>query len=300
MPSTYDILHDQYWDANTPKAGTRYERLVAFVLKALDSRRDVLHDIKLAGESSVRHQIDVTVSENGGTKRILVECKDFDVSSRKVGLDIIRDFSAVVDDVMPDEAIVITCVGFTSEAQKFAKHKGIKLAILREFTVEDASGRITTIQVVMNVCYASAPRVSMAFPSESEVGKLSQDMAAEGIAGAEISKWQPVFINHNGERTQITEYVEKMVHAYPTDAPGPVELDVPLHGATIEVESRGGVPLDRLKLEFDIIHNTHNFEVTSDKIARLLVEGFGDGDLIVYEEDLKRLSIDEDTGEVVD
>lgn len=32
-------LHDQYWNTSTPKAGTRYERLVAFVLKALDENR---------------------------------------------------------------------------------------------------------------------------------------------------------------------------------------------------------------------------------------------------------------------
>jgi hypothetical protein len=299
MPSNYDRLYDQYWTTSTPKAGTRYERLVAFVLKALDLKREVLHDIKLVGDSTVKHQIDVTFTDGAAKRRILVECKDFDVSSNKVGLGIIRDFSAVVDDTKPDEAIVITCVGFTADAQKFAKHKGIKLAVLREFRDEDWNGRIKTIHVTMQIMHITEPRVSLALTEQAHIDKLQRDMAAENMSSLCIWKGQPVFLNLNGERVQINEFIEKKANEYPRKRPGPVVLKVPLAGGTIEVKSCGGIPLEELVLEFEVLHADEHFDVTSNKIARLLLEGFEGKDLIVYEEDLKRLSIDESTGEII-
>lgn len=298
MPSSYDQLHDQYWQTATPKAGTRYERLVAFVFKALNTNRQVVHDIKLIGASDVKHQIDVTITDGQARKRILVECKDFDVSSDKVGLSIIRDFSAVVDDIKPDEAIVITCVGFTQDAQKFAKHKGIKLAVLREFQSSDWDGRIKRICVTMHIMHISEPKVSLKLSDQAHIDKLQRDMAKEGMSGLGIWKGQPIYLNLNAERIQINEFVERKSNEYPRDVPGPVTLEIPLSGNTIEVGSHGGIPIEAMILQFEVLHADEYFEVASNKIARLILEGFEGKDIIVYEEDLKRLSIDESTGEV--
>lgn len=298
MPSSYDQLHDQYWQTATPKAGTRYERLVAFVFKALNTNRQVVHDIKLIGASDVKHQIDVTITDGKARKRLLVECKDFDVSSDKVGLSIIRDFSAVVDDIKPDEAIVITCVGFTQDAQKFAKHKGIKLAVLREFQSSDWDGRIKRICVTMHIMHITEPHVSLKLSDQAHIDKLQNDMAQEGMSGLGIWKGQPTFLNLSTERIQINEFIERKSNEYPRNAPGPVTLDIPLSGNTIEVSSHGGIPIEAMTLQFEVLHSDEYFEVTSNKIARLILEGFEGKDIIVYEEDLKRLSIDESTGEV--
>ena len=106
----------------------------------------MIHDLKVIGEDTgVRHQIDVHITQDGATRRILVECKDFDVSGAAVDLGIVRDFWGVVDDIHPDEAWVITCNDFTREAKKYAKGKGIKLATLRVFADSDWQGRIHTI-----------------------------------------------------------------------------------------------------------------------------------------------------------
>ncbi|WP_215866397.1 hypothetical protein, partial [Acidithiobacillus thiooxidans] len=66
-----------------------------------------------------------------------------------------------VDDIRPDEAIVITCVGFTADAQKFAKHKGIKLAVLREFQSTDWEGRIRKICVTMHIMHITEPKITL-------------------------------------------------------------------------------------------------------------------------------------------
>ena len=129
--SRYDELHDKYHTIRTTKAGTRYERLAALVFKALEDKNVVIHDMELAGEDpDVKHQIDVTVEVAGAKRRVIIECKDFDISGGKVGLDIIRNFRSVIEDTKADEGIVITCNDFTQDARRYARSKGIKLAVL--------------------------------------------------------------------------------------------------------------------------------------------------------------------------
>ncbi len=106
--SRYDELHDYYQAISTTKSGTRYERLAAVVFAALDQNSVVIHDLKVVGsDTGVGHQIDVKIEKDGRTKRILLECKDFDVSGDNVGLGIVRDFWGVVDDIHPDESWII-------------------------------------------------------------------------------------------------------------------------------------------------------------------------------------------------
>jgi restriction endonuclease Mrr len=75
---------------------------------------------------------------------VLIECKDFDISGDKIGLDIIRNFRSVLEDTKADEGVVVTCNGFTTDAQKYAA-KGVKLLVLRAFERADMVGRIKTV-----------------------------------------------------------------------------------------------------------------------------------------------------------
>jgi hypothetical protein len=128
MPkSRYDELHDKYFALLSAKAGTRYERLAAMVFKILHASDAVVHDLRLVRDSSVAHQIDVQLTVHGMRRRVVVECKDYDLSGDKVGLDIIRSFWAVVADTGADEGYIITCNAFTDDARRFAKAKNLKL-----------------------------------------------------------------------------------------------------------------------------------------------------------------------------
>lgn len=298
-PSSYDELYEKYWDSDLKKSGTRYERLTAFVFQALQDSNTVIHDIKLLGESDVKHQIDVTIEKNSERKRVIIECKDYDISGKKVGLGIIRDFWGVIDDVHPDEAIIITCNGFTSEAMKYAKSKNIKLAVLREFRESDWEGRIKTICVTMHILHITEPKVSMHFDNQENVDKLTHDLSEAGIGGYGVRKGQPVYLNLPDGRKQFNEYVEKVSTDHPRNEPGPVELKINLAGSTIEVENRGGVPIAGLALEFEVVHSEKFFEVTSDKIAKLILSNLNESDIIIFEQDLVRLRINGETGEII-
>jgi hypothetical protein len=141
-PSRYDELFDKYQGIMKAKSGTKYEMLTALIFKVLNEKGVVIHDLDLIGETETPAQIDVCVEVNGARKRVLIECKDFDVSNKNVGLPILRHFWAVVEERKPAEGIVITCNGFSKNARKYAKTKGIKLAVLRDFREEDKEGRI--------------------------------------------------------------------------------------------------------------------------------------------------------------
>lgn len=101
-------------------------------------------------------------------------------------------------------------------------------------------------------------------------------MAKAGMSGLGIWKGQPIYLNLADERIQINEFVERKSNEHPRNIPGPVVLEIPLTGSTIEVESSGGIPIDAMILEF---------EVASNKIARLILEGFDGKDIIIFEED---------------
>jgi hypothetical protein len=196
--SRYDELHDKYHQILTTKAGTRYERLAALVFKALEEKNAVIHDLKLAGEDpGVKHQIDVTVEVAGTKKRVLIECKDFDVSGGKVGLDTLRSFRSVIEDTKADEGIVITCIGFTEDAQKYARSKGIKLAVLRLFETRDMEGRIATVIVGLIILQPSNPVANIHVKAEAQA-RYAAALAEIGASAGVMNGVHPVYFVREG------------------------------------------------------------------------------------------------------
>lgn len=297
--SNYDKLHDQLWSADIRKSGTKYERLAAFVLKSLKCNDTVVHDIKLVGKSTVKHQIDITVESSGRQKRVLIECKDFDISGKKVGLSIVRNFWGVIDDVHPDEAIVITCNGFSSKAMKYAKNKNIKLSVLREFVESDWEGRIKTIAVTMHTLCITKPTVEMYFPDQENSSKYCSDLSDAEISSNGIFKGDQVFLNLNAERIQLTNYIEKITNAHPRKIPGLVCLHIDLSNNSIEVEKRGEIGISDIFVKFEVVHGEEYFKITSDKVARLILSDITGSDMVIFEEDLRKFKIDAKSGEVI-
>ncbi|MGH3430766.1 MAG: restriction endonuclease, partial [Mycobacteriales bacterium] len=107
-----------------------------------------VHDLKLRGESTVAHQIDATVGDGEARKRILIECKDY---SEAVGLAAVRSFWAVVDDLKPDAAYIVTTDRFTEPAATFAAAKGITAAVLRPPREEDWQGIVRRIELTISM-----------------------------------------------------------------------------------------------------------------------------------------------------
>jgi len=147
MPEPVELIYSRLVAQEKLKAGTPYERLAAITFYLLTEQTTV-HDLKLRGESGVAHQIDVTVGDAETRRRILVECKDY---SEPVGLAEVRSFWAVVDDLRPDDAYMVTTDRFTEPAATFAAAKGIIAAVLRPPQEEDWAGIVRRIELTISM-----------------------------------------------------------------------------------------------------------------------------------------------------
>lgn len=296
--STYDRIHDEFIpDDEIRKQGVKYERLVALVSAYLNGG-PVVHDVRLRGDSSVKHQIDVHV----GDRRILVECKDLDISHERVGLEIVRSFATVVRDVNPSDAWIVTCVGFTRDARTMAKSQGIKLVLLREFRDEDREGRIWGIgfEQTMKADYDHQITFVAGPSGDSELlaalrelgprpgmltgktGVLLKTVDCE--AAVDLTDWV------HGKRPGF-DPVRKADDAYSE------RFDLP--GALITVGSLGTFEISGIVVSYVVRSVTARFEIdTAGKIATLLLHGVGEGDMVVWDTDLRRFDIDSETGEV--
>ena len=297
--SSYDELHDNYHAIMTTKAGTRYERLAAMVFKALQEQRAVIHDLSLLGESDVSHQIDVQMEVDGQKRRTIIECKDFDISGGKVGLDIVRNFWAVIDDTKADEGIIITCNGFTADAAKYAKAKNVKLAVLRKHEEKDWAGRIRTIVVQLIAVSPANARMGIVVPNDAERDYFME--AAKSLpnpGGMSIS--DPVWMVKNQERVQINEFLSKHVHnAIPlkgNDTPDKASVRVESEGWKIQIAGHRPITFDSINIEFDIRRDEMESVITSRRVAELLLSGFRGADVIIFGDQLERRKIDPETG----
>lgn len=298
--SRYDGLHDKYHQILTTKAGTRYERLAALVFKTLEEKNAVIHDLRLAGvDPDVKHQIDVTVEIAGKKKRVLVECKDFDVSGEKVGLPILRNFRSVVEDTKADEGIVITCNGFTQEAQKYARSKGIKLAVLRLIETHDMEGRITKLIVGLIILRASSPVANINIKADAQP-HYSAALAAIGASEGVIDDLHPVYFVREGERQHFNKFLAARINAAVKPARGSaIRITIPPDGWQIQVDQNPPFEFEGVDVTFGVEEHRLTLEPTSKHIAELVLSGFGTSDIIIFDQQIRGHSIDPETGAIV-
>jgi hypothetical protein len=296
--SRYDELHDYYYKILSTKSGTRYERLAAVVFKFLEQSSTVIHDLKLVGDSRVSHQIDVTIERAGKQQHVILECKDFDVSGKKVGLGIVRDFYGLIADVNPDEAYVVTCNGFTDDAERYAKSKHIGLVVLREFRESDWEGRVQQSIVHLTPVTTTQPKVNIEFKHNSAWQKINRDLQTMGINLNRLSPEQPIFFNSPDGRFQANDFIQKNMKYSVSTPLGLVEHDLDVSNVTFEIASLGSVELKRLKISYEIFCGEEIIEVGGNQIAKLLVQGIGLEHKVIWDDDLRQFRIDQETKEV--
>lgn len=125
----------------------------------------VQHDVKLLGNSGCEHQIDVywEFKIAGTTHKVAIECKNY---SRPISIGEVRDFAAVIDDLIDVKGIMATTVDYQSGALQFAESKKIDLKILRKPIAEDWDGCIKTIVTQFHFIQPTNFRLSGEFDRE--------------------------------------------------------------------------------------------------------------------------------------
>lgn len=297
--STYDKLHDQYQTMSGPhRAGIKYERLVALIFKSLEEKGAVIHDLKLTGDSEVKSQIDVIIEDpTGSQRRVLIECKDFDISGNDVGIDIIRGFWAVVDDIKPTDAMIVTCNGFTAPAMQYAAYKKIKLAILRK--VIPADNLITSIGLDLRCILSTDIYINYLFPDESTIDELNRCLLENRVADLCSSE---VYLDGPIGCVKVIDFLHTKINEYRHENPKQDSGKIPINlvGCHVIVKEKHQFPINAALITFDDNVFRQQLESYSKRIAELILNLLEDGseDLIIFGDDLERFQIDPKTHEV--
>lgn len=103
-----------------------FEKLVQMIQKSLAPEGQVTHNEFLKGKSNVEHQCDVVLRSKVGQFPFLcvIECKQW---KKRVGLEVVKGFVSKVNDIGAHHGMIVSEVGFSKKALKFAKQNNIAL-----------------------------------------------------------------------------------------------------------------------------------------------------------------------------
>ena len=260
------------------------------VCKILESDQVVVHDLRLHGQSSVKHQIDITIKKHEKTRHILIECKEIESGNKKVGLGIVRNFESAVRDIKAREAWIISNVGFTKHAARFAESKGIDLKIIRLVECEDLDGIIKQIVLKVGIVSYHNVRVSLSGMIETEiehafpVGKQDDSL---NLVGSNVD-W---FFRKDSNVFSFNEYISLKVQEnfpsirVPMVQSGLIEKNRKIT-LTPELDLYYGntkIEYDAVNIEYDVHLDTEVLQLFADRIAELIVSGFGRDDILIFD-----------------
>lgn len=116
------------------KLGTQFELVVSDVVKEMDPNSTVTQGEWIEGPDG-RRELDVIIegTVDGVARRIQIECKDYNPDSRPIGIAIIDALESKHRDLNFDLSLLCSNAGFTTDAIRKAKRKGIGLiGVLRD------------------------------------------------------------------------------------------------------------------------------------------------------------------------
>lgn len=70
----------------------------------------------------------------------------------------------------------------------------------------------------------------------------------------------------------------------------------------MRIGAQGGplIPFGGFITTYEVATETFPMEITSGRMAELIMTGLGADDVIIFDDQIRRLKIDEDTGEIID
>lgn len=236
---------------------------------------EVKHNIKLMGKTQQKHQIDVYWEYRlaGITHCVALECK---YHSRKVDLGIVRDFSAVLDDVSGLRGVIISPIGFTSGAQDFAKSKGIGLKVVRATQDTDYDGRLKTIRVYVHQRLPANLRLYMvldeawcienASPQRKALLQKIQNSQEMFTKGVEIEE------RNTGEKFFLSHLVKYLPMLDMEDISSTKEWEKNFDEGFLVQPGEPDLKLSKIKVYYEINEQIEEVTIDANDVATILIK----------------------------
>jgi len=131
-----------------------YEETVKNIYQVLGASKGVKiecygNSCKCTGKSGDAHQIDVLTTHNDGIHdyKTSIECKYW---KEKINKDIVMKVLEICKDCNFHKGVIVSKMGFTPDAIKFAKYYDVGLVELREPLEQDVENRLQEIDMIIS------------------------------------------------------------------------------------------------------------------------------------------------------
>lgn len=179
-----------------------YEKVTRDIYEALGQKVGVKiigygNSCKVKGKSGIDHQIDVLTEHSDGIHyyKTAIECKHWNVTVNK---DIVMKVESIVEDALINKGVIVSKLGFTSDAIEYARFKNIGLIELRELNDSDWEGRIENICVKMHIVSAEILGLEILIDQSTQPNIKPGEILIEGY-----------YINEpSGKKIEMKEYVK--------------------------------------------------------------------------------------------
>lgn len=248
----------------------------------------VEHNIKLKGVSGQEHQIDVYWEYRiaGVTHRVALECK---LHKTRVDIGVVRDFWGVLDDVPGLRGVIISPVGFTSGAKKYATSKGIGLKVFRAAQEADYKGRLRAIHINLTPRLPLNPRLQMNLDESWLASNLTPERQEfiRKIKSTPGIKTEGVIIEDRdtGETILLSRLSDYLPVLELEDISGTHTWEKTfINGYWVDQQSQLELKLSSVKVDYEVVEGTEEIVIDGGDMANTLVQDALEGTLLFVNE----------------
>ena len=198
-----------------------YEETVKNIYEVLGARNGVKiecygNSCKCTGKSGDDHQIDVLTTHTDGIHdyKTSIECKYW---KEKINKDIVMKVLEICKDCNFHKGVIVSKMGFTPDAIKYAKYYDIGLVELRKPLKKDVENRIEQINIMIapvipeilyfnNISHEEEPQKEINIDNKSEIYYLFPDGSHKTIIDL-INYW----IEEIKQAGKLNEPVENVI-----------------------------------------------------------------------------------------
>ena len=265
--------------------------LAAAVWKLLEGKSQIFHDKKIRGQfSQSLYQIDVLAQDQDST--VVGEAKDYTERDAKVGRDDLQKLGGALGDLPVSEGAFFSATDYTKPARLYAQgsedinQKPINLYHLRPSSSDDEKGRIKSIHIEIHL-------ITPGFDNAKYTVEFTKD-------GIQVVK------RLQEQRKPTPRRMDKIYHS-----DGTVYITVPeltsniggdyeraygsfwLPNGYIKVDDLM-IPIKGITYDIPLTDTVEELVITANGEAKLLVRAEdGSTDKLITDEDLKKVSFDE-------
>jgi ribosomal protein S19E (S16A) len=245
---------------------------------------EVEHNIKIAGNSGQKHQIDVYWEyEIAGIRhKVAIECKNY---NSVVSVGKVRDFYGVLADIGNINGIMVTKEGYQKGSKEFAKHYGINLKELREPKEDDWKGRLKTIVVNMTMVIPQIKNRFIAVDEDWVKANISLPENGDfsySIGGMADEIW--IIDSYGNKLKNFHQLDQELPHNWKSETN--LEHSYTFDDGYIEVEKFGKIKIKAIQYHYEVNTGTgRELVIEGQDLAKAILKDALTGEIKFFNKD---------------